>query len=67
MKNAGVDTSIYSAHSTRGASASKAVANGVSIDSVLQTANWSRESTFTRFYHRNVASHTVASAILDEN
>ncbi len=40
----GVTKGLFSLHSARGATASEAVASGVSIDSILQTAQWSRES-----------------------
>ena len=49
---AGIDTRIYGAHSTRGASTSNAVAMGIPVDVILQAANWRSESTFTRFYRR---------------
>lgn len=51
---AGVDTSVFSAHSTRGAAASKAHANGVPCDQILAAANWSRASTFHRFYRKRI-------------
>jgi hypothetical protein len=38
MERAGVDTNVFSAHSTRGAAASKVVALGVTIDSVLMAS-----------------------------
>ena len=41
------------AHSVRGASASAALRKGVSIGDVLSTADWTRESTFRRFYYRD--------------
>ena len=63
MTAAGVDTSIFGAHSTRGAGASKAAANGVGIDSVLRAGHWARESTFRRFYRREVEP-SVASVVL---
>jgi hypothetical protein len=44
LSEAGVDTTTYSAHSTRGASASKAVSAGLSIDSILKTGSWAAES-----------------------
>ena len=34
--SAGVDTSVFSAHSTRGAAASKAATSGLSIDVILR-------------------------------
>jgi len=54
MKSSGIDTSIFTAHSTRGAATSKAKDTGVSIPDILKTADWSSTSTFTRFYHRPV-------------
>jgi site-specific recombinase XerD len=52
LKEAGIDTSIFSAHSARGAAASKAMDRGVPIQSILNLGHWSRESTFARFYKR---------------
>ena len=54
MAQAGIDTQQFTAHSTRGASTSKAKSSGVSTSDILRTANWSSSSTFTRFYHRPV-------------
>ncbi len=58
LKEAKVEA-VFSAHSTRGAAASRAVAQGVPIDSVLRSVNWAAESTFTRFYRRAVP-HSIA-------
>ena len=52
LSSAGIDTIVYSAHSTRGSVASKAFANGVSVSSILLNGHSARESTFARFYHR---------------
>jgi hypothetical protein len=48
LSEEGVDTTTYSAHSTRGASASKAVSAGLLIDSILKTGSWASESVFFR-------------------
>jgi hypothetical protein len=46
---------IYSlCGSCRSASASAAVARDVNIDTVMKSAGWARESTFRRFYQRQV-------------
>lgn len=58
---AGVDTSIFSAHSTRGAAASKAFAAGASMDSILKAGHWARESTFSKFYKRNSVPSVAAT------
>jgi integrase len=65
LSDSGVDTSIFKAHSTRGAAASKAAKSGVPIDDILRTAQWSKESTFTRFYHREIAKESISEAILN--
>ncbi len=56
LKEAGIDTSVFSAHSTRGAAASKAASSGVSIQSILKQGHWANESTFSKFYRRETAS-----------
>lgn len=60
--DAGVDAS-FSAHSTRGAAASKALKEGVSLDEILKSASWANESTFSRYYHRCSDSLSVDQAI----
>ena len=51
MKAAGVDVTIFSPHSTRSASSSKA-ARRLPLSTVVSTIGWARESTFTRHYHK---------------
>ena len=54
LGQAGVDTEIFSGHSTRCASTSKALMS-VSTDVILATAAWTEESTFWKFYNKPVA------------
>lgn len=42
------------AHSTRAIGPSWALFNGSSMKSIMEAADWSRESTFTKFYLRNL-------------
>ena len=42
------------AHSTRAVGPSWALYRGASVKSILDAADWSRESTFIKFYLRNV-------------
>ena len=65
LRDAGVDAS-FSAHSTRGAAASKAARAGLPINSILLAASWRAESTFTKFYRRDVIQPSVADAILSQ-
>ncbi len=61
--SAGVDTSVFSAHSTRGAAASKAATSGLSIDTILHAGCWAAESTINKFYRRESVP-SVAAAVL---
>jgi len=53
LGQAGIDTELCSAHSTRFASTSKAIAS-VSTDVILATAGWTEESTFRKFHNKPV-------------
>eukprot|EP00795_Rhopilema_esculentum_P010275 gene10275-18972_t len=50
---AGIDTSLFSAHSVRGAAASKAVACNAPLDAILSAGDWSSAKTFNRHYFRS--------------
>jgi Phage integrase family len=53
LREAGIENH-FSAHSTRGAATSNAAREGVSIDTILKQADWTNESTFIRFYRRDL-------------
>ena len=63
LKAAGIDTSIFSAHSTRSASTSAAWSMGASLDSILQAAAWSSSLTFARFYNRGSDKDNFSQAV----
>ena len=52
------------AHSTRGMSASWALAKGASLQDVCTAASWSSPSTFATYYNLDVASSGIAHAVL---
>ena len=54
MSRAGIDISVYKAHSTRGASASGLAQAGVPLDQILKLGSWSDISTFKMFYLRSL-------------
>ena len=56
LGEAGVDKS-FKAHSIRSASTSAARSRGVSLADILSTADWSKESTFKRFYYRGTVDY----------
>lgn len=59
LHRAGVDTNIFSAHSTRHASTSSAASKGISLEEIRRTAGWSKSSeVFARFYNRPILSNT---------
>ncbi len=66
LSDAGVDTAVYSAHSTRGASASKAARLGVPTEAILLAGCWNSESTFTRFYRRPTSGASVACVLQED-
>jgi hypothetical protein len=65
LQRAGIDTQLFSAHSTRCAATSKA-ATSVAADVILKTAGWAEECTFRRFYKKPVAiTDQTSVAVLD--
>ena len=60
---AGID-GVFTAHSTRGASASAAARAGVALSDIMEAADWSRESTFKKFYHRPTQKSAFTMGVL---
>lgn len=67
LGKSGLDTSIFTAHSTRHAATSAAARKGVNIDLIRSSASWSSCSkTFAKFYNRPLAGGSkFLSAILN--
>ena len=64
LKSAGIDTEIFKAHSVRGASTTTAVNSNVPLDDVMKMADWSRVSTFQKFYYKPVFKSNYGHAVL---
>lgn len=64
LSQAGIDISVFSAHSTRGASSSKAISQGVSVKEIMAMADWSNSSTFSTFYKRKITSKSFTNTVL---
>ena len=64
LGKAGIDTSVFKAHSVRGASSTAASVKGVLIEDILRTADWSTNSTFRRFYYCPVQTNNYAQTLL---
>ena len=56
LSASGIDTSIFTAHSTRSASTSKAKAMGLSVEDILKRGHWSGQSTWQKHYHKIIES-----------
>ena len=66
LSAAGIDTTVFTPHSTRAASTSKAKARSVPMDVIMSLAGWSKATTFQRFYNKEIVntSNDMANAIL---
>ena len=63
----GIDTTIFSAHSLRGAATSTALFQGVSVSEILSMADWSQESTFRKFYYKPRFNPAPGKAVLSSS
>lgn len=66
LKKGGLDTTQFTAHSTRHASTSAAARKGISYDVIRLAAGWTeKSSTFARFYNRPIVTQSdFATAVL---
>ena len=68
MKEAGIDTQSFGPYSTRSASASKAAKINIHLDDIMKTAGWTRQSTFNKFYNKDIIERdTYANQLLNSN
>ena len=56
LSNSGIDTNVFSAHSTRSASVSAANSKGVPLDKILLAGGRSHASTFSKYYNKPIVS-----------
>ena len=61
---AGIDTSVFAAHSVRGASSSTAANLGITTNDILKAADWSSESVFQKFYYKPTEDPSFGRAVL---
>ena len=54
MSLAGVDTTYFKGHSTRGASTSKAKSRGANPHQIVMQGDWSSVTTFEHHYYREI-------------
>ena len=58
MTKAGLDMSLFTAHSVRSASTSAAGRANVPLQTILKTAGWSRQTTFSKYYEKPLQKTT---------
>ena len=63
LKEADVNVSVFSAHSTRSAASSKASDKGLNLAEISKAAGWSNAKTFAMFYKKTI-SENFGEAIL---
>lgn len=56
LSKSGINTSLFSAHSTRWASTSYAKAAQIPVDTIMRNAGWSNYDTFQKFYNLPIVS-----------
>jgi integrase len=54
LQEAGIDINQFKAHSFRSASTSQALSQGIPVAEILSRASWASESTFCKFYAREI-------------
>ena len=64
LESAGIDTSVFSAHSVHGASSTAAANLGITTNEILKAADWSSKSVFHRFYYKPTENPTFGRAVL---
>ena len=64
IKEAGIDTTIFKAHSVRGASTTAAANALVPLQEIVDMADWFKAATFRQFYYKPILSTTSGETIL---
>ena len=66
LELAGIDIYVFSSHSTRAASTTKAKSSGLSLVEINKAAGWSNSRTFARFYDKIIVDSNFSNTILSE-
>ena len=65
LHEAGIDTSIFKAHSYRGAGLSKAYKKGASVSQIVAAGNWSDQRMFEIYYNAPNIQRDIENLILE--
>ena len=67
LRICGIDTNVFTAHSTRSASVSKANEKDVPIHEIMANAGWKSAETFRKYYNKPVVQgNKLTAAILGQ-
>ena len=66
LRRAGINTKIFSAHSTRSASTSLAKQKGLSLNEIRKAAGWTNCVTFARFYDKPITGPNFGQVMLQQ-
>ena len=64
MEKAGIDTSVFKAHSARGAAVTAAANAGITTEDILKAADWSSDTVFKNFYYKPTRDTRFGQAVL---
>ena len=65
MSLAGIDTTYFKGHSTRGAGVSKAKSRGANPNQIMLQGDWTNVRTFEKHYNRPILGPALSDLILD--
>ena len=66
MDKAGIDLKRFKSHSTRAASTSRAIAQGVSLATIMASVGWKQANTIARFYSKTIEDDTGMQQMLQQ-
>ena len=68
IKASGISIHSYTSHSSRAATSSYAKTRGASLSTMIQSAGWKSERTFTQFYEKQIEEEfEFQNYLLQEN
>ena len=62
---AGIDTTVFKAHSYRGAGLTKAFQKGATLDQIIKAGNWKNSSVFSTYYNAPSYEMNIENIILE--
>ena len=67
MSEAGINSGLFTSHSCRSASTSKAIEANVDLQTILKSANGSGDLIFKKDYLKEIQQEENLKIVLDEN